>query len=118
MALRQRLTAASADADAAAGFSVVVQDILVGADLPAFLGRLRHRPLYAVVLAPDVASVRRREAARAKTGYGSGRTIEDLDRIFRAETLRVGLWLDPSAQTPAETADEIWRRMWTEAAWS
>jgi chloramphenicol 3-O-phosphotransferase len=115
--LRHALMAAAADAYAAAGLSVVAQDILVGNDLPNVLSRIHHRPLYAVVLAPDVDAVRRREAGRTKTGYSSGWTVEDLDRGFRADTPRIGLWLDTSSQTPAQTVDEIWRRMWTEAAW-
>lgn len=56
-----------------------------------------------------------RERARPKTGYGDW-TPEQLDAELRTETLRVGLWLDTSEQTPAETVEEILARAWSEGA--
>jgi len=35
--------------------------------------------------------------------------------VLRHDTPRLGLWLDTSSQTPAETADEILSRAWDEA---
>ncbi|MEU6162255.1 AAA family ATPase [Streptomyces sp. NPDC047130] len=105
--LRQRLAATVADGYAEAGFTAVVQDILLGDDLPRFVARVRTRPLYVVVLAPSAAAVREREAGRPKSGYGGGWTVEAFDRLLREDTPRLGLWLDTSAQDPDGTVDAI-----------
>jgi hypothetical protein len=55
-----------------------------------------------------------REAARAKDSYDAW-TVAQLDQGLRNDTPRLGLWLDTSDQTPAETVDEILHRAWTEA---
>ncbi|KAA0930448.1 AAA family ATPase [Streptomyces apricus] len=104
--LRHRLSAATADAYARAGFTAVVQDVLLGEHLTAYTALVRTRPLYVVVLAPDPRVVAQREAGRAKTGYGAW-TVEQLDAGLRADTPRIGLWLDTSGQTPAQTVDAI-----------
>ena len=103
--LRYRLAALVADEYADAGFTAVVQDIALGDDLPAWVAMFRHPP-QVVVLAPSAAAVRAREDARAKTGYGTW-TVEDLDAGLRDRTPRIGLWLDTSDQTPAQTVDAI-----------
>jgi hypothetical protein len=104
--LRYRLAAATADLYFQEGFTPVVQDVVLGTDLELFAGLIRSRPLHVVVLAPDAAAVERREAERAKTGYGAW-TVAQLDEALRRDTPRLGLWLDTSSQTPAETVDEI-----------
>jgi predicted kinase len=111
--LRYTLTASTADAYAAAGFTVVCQDVILGADLPAMVDRIRHRPLAVVVLAPRPEVVEDRERGRAKNGYGDW-PVADLDAGFRADTPRIGLWLDTSGQTPEQTVDEILTRAWSE----
>lgn len=111
--LRYRLAAATADAYVEAGFTAVVQDVILGADLPAFVTMIRSRPLHVVVLAPDAGAVEARERLRPKTGYGDI-TVADLDAALRHETPRIGLWLDSSRQTPEQTVDEILGR-WTES---
>ena len=108
--LRYRLAAQAADTYVQAGFTVVLQDVVVGRLLEDCLAYIRHRPLYAVVLCPEPAVVAQREAARSKRGYGAW-TVEALDRVLREETPRVGLWLDSSRLTAEETADEIVRRL-------
>ncbi|MDH6518727.1 putative kinase [Streptomyces sp. SAI-208] len=105
--LRYRLSAATADAYAEAGFTAVVQDVVLGADLTAYVQLVRTRPLYVVVLAPDAGTVAAREAARTKTGYGPAWTVPALDAALRASTPPIGLWLDTSAQTPAQTVEAI-----------
>ncbi|WP_329264450.1 AAA family ATPase [Streptomyces pseudovenezuelae] len=106
--LRYRLSAATADAYAEAGFTAVVQDVVLGEDLTAYVGLVRTRPLYVVVLAPDPRTVAAREAGRAKTGYDGGAwTIAALDGALRESTPPIGLWLDTSAQTPAQTVEAI-----------
>ncbi|WP_371671121.1 AAA family ATPase [Streptomyces sp. NBC_00289] len=104
--LRHRLSAETADAYARAGFTAVVQDVVLGEELPAFVGLLRTRPLYVVVLAPDPETVAAREAGRAKTGYGAW-TVGELDGGLRAGTPRLGLWLDTSRLTVTETVEAI-----------
>ncbi|MGW0334698.1 hypothetical protein ACWD0J_22985 [Streptomyces sp. NPDC003011] len=51
---------------------------------------MHTRPLFVVVLAPSIAVVRAREAARPKAAYGVW-TVEALDHVLRAETPRIGL---------------------------
>ncbi|GCB48906.1 AAA family ATPase [Streptomyces sp. NL15-2K] len=104
--LRYRLSAATADAYARAGFTAVVQDVVLGDDLAAYVDLVRARPLHVVVLAPSPKTVAAREAGRAKTGYGAW-TVERLDADLRAATPRIGLWLDNSELTVAQTVDAI-----------
>ncbi|WP_049571967.1 AAA family ATPase [Nonomuraea sp. SBT364] len=107
--LRYRIAAAAADLYAGEGFTAVVQDVVLGADLALFAGLIRTRPLHVVVLAPEAAVVERRERERAKNGYGAW-TVAELDAALRRDTPRLGLWLDTSAQTPAQTVEEILAR--------
>jgi hypothetical protein len=55
------------------------------------------------VLTPSRAVVRAREAERPKTGYG----VWAVDHSLREETSRIGLWLDASEHTPAQTVSAI-----------
>jgi hypothetical protein len=77
--------------------------------LETYVDAIKTRPRHLVVLSPDPAEVARREAARPKTGYGEDRA--NLDHSLRTETPAIGLWLDSSAQTPDETADDILTRL-------
>jgi chloramphenicol 3-O-phosphotransferase len=113
--LRHQLTAEVADRYFEAGFSVVAQDIVLGPHLADVVRHIRSRPLLVVVLAPQPDAVATREAGRAKNAY-RGYTVTDLDTALRQDTPRLGLWLDTSRQTPEQTAAEIVRRAWTEAA--
>jgi predicted kinase len=112
--LRYSLTASVADRYFAAGFTVVAQDIVLGAHLPAMVAAVRSRPLLLVVLAPQPAAIAARETGREKNAYRSW-DIGRLDAVLREQTPRLGLWLDSSDQSPAETADEIMTRAWTAA---
>jgi predicted kinase len=112
--LRHRLTAAAADAYCQAGFTAIVQDILLGEHLTATVRAIRSRPLAVVVLAPDPSAVEERERQRPKTGYDGDWTPAHLDAELRGRTPRIGLWLDTTHQSVEETADEILRRAWTE----
>ncbi|MFG1947493.1 AAA family ATPase [Nonomuraea sp. NPDC048826] len=107
--LRYRIAAAAADLYAGEGFTAVVQDVVLGQELELFTRLVTTRPLMVVVLAPDAATVARREAERGKTAYGAW-TVAALDEGLRRDTPRIGLWLDTSAQTPAETVEEILAR--------
>ena len=106
--LRYRLGAATADAYHGAGFSVVVQDIVIGPVLAEYVAAIESRPLIVVVLAPRVEVVAQREQARRKTAYRDGfNSIRELDAALRDQTPTIGLWLDNSDQTPSETVEEI-----------
>jgi hypothetical protein len=112
--LRYRLSSHVADEYCAAGFTSVVQDNIFGADVVAWLRRVRARPRHLVVLRPAPGVVAERETARhtatGKVAYRPGGvTIDELARALD-ETPRVGLWLDSSDQTPDETLAEILRR--------
>ncbi|MDQ6697968.1 MAG: AAA family ATPase [Actinomycetota bacterium] len=109
--LRYRLGAATADAYHAAGFSVVVQDVVIGSVLADYAAAIRSRPLVVVVLTPRIEVVARREAERAKVAYRGGlASIEQLDDALRHQTPSMGLWLDNSDQQPDETVEEIIER--------
>lgn len=109
--LRYRLATAAADTYAAAGFTVVVQDVVVGPVLRDVVELIRSRPRHVVVLDPDPAVVAAREAARPKTGYGPGWGPESFVADLRRSTPRIGLWLDTSEQDPATTASVIHARL-------
>ncbi|WP_329132428.1 AAA family ATPase [Streptomyces sp. NBC_01476] len=104
--LRYRVSASTADLYAAAGWTAIVQDVVLGENLRPYLDAIGSRPLFLVVLAPSQEAVAAREAARAKTGYGSW-TVGGLDHVLRDETPRLGLWIDTSEQSPQETVDAI-----------
>jgi hypothetical protein len=59
------------------------------------------------VLCPSAEALSAREAERPKTGYKDGWTPVGFDALVRAETPKVGLWLDTSAMTVAQTVDFI-----------
>jgi chloramphenicol 3-O-phosphotransferase len=106
--LRYRLSALTADNYFEAGYSVVVQDVVLGAALTEYVGLLTGRPLYVVVLCPRVGVVEAREAARSKTAYARGNaSLQGLDQALRHETPRIGLWLDSSDHEPEQTVDAI-----------
>ncbi|MGO4109864.1 AAA family ATPase [Paenibacillus sp. YAF4_2] len=112
--LRYKLAAQSAELYLQAGFTVVVQDVVVGPVLNDFISYIKSRPFYVVVLCPQSDVVKIREAARSKKGYGAW-TVEGLDQILRNETPRIGLWLDSSELSPEETVNQIITRLQNEA---
>ena len=114
--LRYALGAATADAYFSEGFSVVVQDVVLGSMLHDYVALIESRPLCVVTLAPRRDVVAAREAARAKTAYRPGfDSIAVLDEALRRDTPRIGMWMDTSEHTPDETVDEIVERAWEEA---
>ncbi|WP_406317269.1 AAA family ATPase [Streptosporangium sp. NBC_01639] len=104
--LRHRLTAQVSESYTEAGFTVVAQDVILGEHLAETVALIRVRPLRVVVLAPHPDAIAVREAGRDKDSYDVW-AVRQLDHILRHETPRIGLWLDTSDQTPAETVEEI-----------
>ena len=93
-----------------AGFDAVVTDVILGEMLPRFLALVPVSPIHLIVLNPRLDAIRKREAYRSKTAYGPVWTFDGLYRVLVDETPRLGLWLDTSDQSPAETVDEILAR--------
>lgn len=111
--LRYRLAAQAADTYVQAGFTVVVQDVVIGRMLRDFVSFIQSSPFYIVVLCPNTSAVARREAERSKKGYGAW-TVEALDQVLRNETPEIGMWLDTSEWSPEETVSAILERVWHE----
>jgi chloramphenicol 3-O-phosphotransferase len=112
--LRYRLAAQVSDAYYDEGFTVIIQDVILGDHLADMTTMIRSRPLLVVVLAPPPDTIAAREAARGKSAYGTW-AINQLDNLLRHQTPHIGLWLDTAHQTPTETVDEILARGWAEA---
>ncbi len=104
--LRYRLALSAAETYADAGFTTVLQDVVIGPMLDEVVAMIEYRPATVVVLAPRVEVVAKREAGRVKSGYGAV-TPSDLDRVLRQETTRLGHWLDTSDLTVEQTVDRI-----------
>lgn len=90
-----------------AGFSVVLDDIMLGKSWRYVQEQLDGLPCSLVVLAPRVEVVAEvRDRQRAKRPLGEAWAIY-LDRAFRETMTGVGCWIDSSAQTPEETVEQI-----------
>ena len=106
LGLRYRLAAQAARGYWEAGFSVVLQDNYYGPDLANMVALLEDIPVQVVVLCPGLETVKAREKARDKTGYG-GFSPEPLWDSFMRETPRIGFWLDNSSLTVEESVEQI-----------
>jgi len=112
--LRYRLSALVADEYAGAGFTCVVQDNIYGQDVVQWLDRIASRPRHLVVLRPSVQALIDRDDARRRTtgkvAYRGEYTAARNDADLGSTPHGLGLWLDTSRQTPAETVAEICAR--------
>lgn len=104
--LRYRLASNVADAYAAEGFDAIVQDLIVGPDLPAFIDLIKTTERYLIVLSPSVTVLEWREQQRRKS-HQVHVSAGAMDNTLRRETDKIGYWLDSSAQTPDETVTDI-----------
>jgi adenylylsulfate kinase-like enzyme len=111
LSLRYRLSARTADEYAAAGFTAVVQDNIYGPDVDEWLRLVQHRPLHLVVLRPSLEVLAERDEARqaatGKVAYRGAFTPARNDTMVAATRRDLGLWLDTSKQSPAETVAEV-----------
>ncbi|HLG62867.1 MAG TPA: zeta toxin family protein [Ktedonosporobacter sp.] len=90
-----------------AGFTVVLDDIVLGGSWPYVQEQLRGAPFSLVVLAPRVEVVaQQRDLSRAKRPLGAAWAVY-LDQVLRATMTGVGYWIDSSDQTPEETVAQI-----------
>jgi predicted kinase len=89
------------------GFSVVLDDIIIGDRWQELQNELHGLPFSLVVLAPSVEIVtRQRDSHREKSPQG-GEWATYLDRELRTSMAGIGLWIDSSTQTPPETVEQI-----------
>jgi predicted kinase len=93
----------------AAGFDVVVEDVIIGSVLPKFLALVPVPEVHLVFLDPDAAAVadRDRGRGRSKSAYDSLWDVGELRDELRAETARLGLWLDSTELSAEQTVDRI-----------
>lgn len=97
-----------------AGFTVVLDDIIVGDRWHHLQEELCDHPFSLVVLAPrlDVV-VQQRDVNRPKEPQGYAWAVY-LDHAFRTTMADIGFWIDTSEQTPEETVEQILQRLWPE----
>ncbi|MDQ5826398.1 MAG: phosphotransferase, partial [Chloroflexota bacterium] len=88
------------------GFSVVLDDIIIGERWNHLQGDLQGYPFTLVVLAPRTEVVQHRDTHRGKQPLGAA-WAEYLDAELRKTMAGVGTWIDSSNQTPDETVDAI-----------
>jgi chloramphenicol 3-O-phosphotransferase len=93
-----------------AGFTVVLDDIIIGGRWEQLQEELQGRPCSLVVPAPEIGAVLNRDAGRAKRTIGEA-WARYLDKELRATMAGIGLWIDTSHLMPEETVDEILRRL-------
>jgi predicted kinase len=105
--LRHDLACDAARRYHAAGFSVVYQDILIGRYLTDVAARLADLDPQIVVLAPDAATLARRDRDRGKTGYSASFPPEILADALVRETPRTGLWIDSSQMSVTDVVARI-----------
>jgi chloramphenicol 3-O-phosphotransferase len=95
-----------------AGFTAVLDDIVVGARIDDVREDLAGLDFMFVMLVPSAAAVRERERQR---GTDLWPEWEWLTEQFLNAPRDIGLWLDTGGQSPEETVDEVMRRAWDEA---
>lgn len=96
------------------GFTVVLDDIVLGDSWRYVQEQMEGLPLSLVVLAPRVDVVAQvRDLNRAKRPLGESWAVY-LDQALRASMSGIGVWLDTSEQTPDESVDEILQRLGTD----
>lgn len=108
--LRYEVAALAANRYCKAGFTVVYQDVILGAILNDVIALHQKWPLYVVVLCPATDVVLKRDANRHKQTYTAW-TPAALDHSLHAETPKVGLWLDTSSLTIEATVNTIFARL-------
>jgi predicted kinase len=92
----------------AAGFSVVLDDIIIGERWDQLVAEMVGTPFSLVVLAPSVEAVLTRDRARAKRTLGE-EWARYLDGELRKTMTGKGLWLDTTGQAVEQTIEEIVR---------
>lgn len=107
LTLRQEIASEVVRRYHSAGFAVVYQDILIGADLTDAVSRLSDLNPRVVVLNPSADVLAQRDHDRPKTGYSEAFPPSVLADALTNETLRIGTWIDSSHLTVSEVVDRI-----------
>ena len=107
--LRSKHVAMLADSFLEAGFTPVIDDVVVGLRLNDVLEDIKSRPLYFVLLLPRLEVVKERDRDREEKHVFD--IWAHLDEVARTETPKQGLRIDSSDMTAEETVDEILRRL-------
>lgn len=90
-----------------AGFTVVLDDIIMGERWKHLQEELAGLPFSLVVLAPHADVVAsQRDMSRSKSSQGYDWAVY-LDHELRTSMADYGLWIDTSSQTPEETVEHI-----------
>lgn len=92
------------------GFTVVLDDIILGERWTELRDELRGYPFSLVVLAPNLGRARQRDEARPKPTLGQA-WAQYLDRELHRTMTGHGTWIDNSEQSPEETVDQILERL-------
>ena len=108
LALGARNAALLAESFLDAGFTPVIDDVVLRPQFAQYVAAPPRRPVRLVVLAPPVEVAIERDRERSEK-HVAGR-FRYLDAELRAQMQGLGLWLDTSGMTAAETVDEIVRR--------
>lgn len=103
--LRYQLSVQAALAYYEAGFTVVHQDVILGALLADVVALYNDAPVEVIVLCPSAEVIAEREHQRRKTGYGAI-SIDELQQGLR-NTPPLGRWVDSSDMTIDQTANHI-----------
>lgn len=111
--LRTRNASLLADSFFEAGFTPVIDDVVIGSRLDDFRHELRSRPILFIMLMAALEVVERRDAGRNdKHVFERWRHLDD---DVRHHMPRVGLWVDTSQMTADEAVETILDRAWPEA---
>lgn len=94
-----------------AGFTVVLDDIILGDRLTQLQVALQGVPFSLVVLAPraDVVA-QQRDPNRAKRPLGAD-WAHYLDNVLRTTMAGIGIWIDTTEQSPEESVNTIMQRL-------
>ncbi|TMB66865.1 MAG: phosphotransferase [Chloroflexi bacterium] len=94
-----------------AGFTPVIDDIIIGERFDQLKSELAGLPFELIVLAPSpVIVAAKRDEGRGKRVLGE-KWARYLDDALRETMAGEGIWVDSSDQTPEETVREIIRRL-------
>ena len=93
-----------------AGFTVVLDDIIIGDRWEHLLEDLEGTPFSLVVLAPSLESIDQRDRNRDKRLIGT-EWARHLNTELRTTMSDKGIWIESSGQSPEETVDQILRSL-------
>lgn len=93
-----------------AGFTVILNDIIIGERWQHLQEELRGLPFSLVILAPRLEVILQRDLDRPKDTQG-GTWARHLDSELRRTMTGIGLWIDSSEQTAEETVECILRQL-------